>query len=94
MHLLRQLRNSAITHNVTVYRFEQAGYGGMTIGYSEIPAGTDLKPLLQGLENDSCHCPHWGYMLEGTIRMMYDDGSDEAHQAMLEKRRASKVPTW
>jgi len=39
------------------------GYGGLTVGYNELPAGTDFKPLLQGLENDSCHCPHWGYMI-------------------------------
>ena len=53
------------------------GYGGMTIGYSELPAGTDMTPLLQGLENNSCHCPHWGYMIEGAIRMKYDDGTEE-----------------
>ena len=53
------------------------GYGGMTVGYSEMPAGTDMTPLLQGLENDSCHCPHWGYMIEGAIRMKYDDGTEE-----------------
>ena len=53
------------------------GYGGLTVGYNELPAGTDFKPLLQGLENDSCHCPHWGYMIEGTLRMNYDDGTEE-----------------
>ncbi len=53
------------------------GYGGMTVAFSEMPAGTDITPLLQGLENNSCHCPHWGYMVEGAIRMKYDDGTDE-----------------
>ena len=53
------------------------GYGGMTIGYNEIPAGTDITPLLQGLENDSCHCPHWGYLIDGSIRVKYDDGKEE-----------------
>jgi len=40
------------------------GYGGMTVAYNEIPAGTDFSPLLQGLKNNSCHCPHWGYVVE------------------------------
>ena len=53
------------------------GYGGMTIGYSELPAGTDMAPLLHGLENNSCHCPHWGYLIEGAIRMKYDNGTEE-----------------
>ena len=53
------------------------GYGGMTIAYSEVPAGTDFTPLLQGLENDSCHCPHWGYLIQGALRVKYDDGTEE-----------------
>ncbi len=53
------------------------GYGGMTVAFNEIPAGTDFRPLLQGLENDSCHCPHWGYIVQGAMRVVYDDGAEE-----------------
>ncbi|CAN5527675.1 hypothetical protein BH23BAC1_BH23BAC1_28100 [soil metagenome] len=53
------------------------GYGGMTVAYNEIPAGTDLTPLLEGLKNNSCHCPHWGYLLQGSMRVIYDDGKEE-----------------
>ena len=53
------------------------GYGGMTIAFNEIPKGTDFTPLLQGLKNNSCHCPHWGYIVEGVIRLIYDDKSEE-----------------
>ena len=53
------------------------GYGGMTVAFNQMPAGTDLAPLLQGLKNNSCQCPHWGYILEGEVLMKYDDGSEE-----------------
>jgi hypothetical protein len=53
------------------------GYGGMTVGFNELPAGTDLSPLLQGLTNDTCQCPHWGYMVEGELQVKYDDGKEE-----------------
>jgi len=53
------------------------GLGGMTVAYSEVPAGTDYTPLLQGLENDSCHCPHWGYIFEGSVLIKYNDGTEE-----------------
>jgi hypothetical protein len=53
------------------------GWGGMTVAFNEMPAGTDISPLLQGLKNDSCHCPHWGYVLEGELLMKYDDGTEE-----------------
>ena len=55
----------------------QSGFGGMTIAYNELPAGTDFRPLLEGLMHDSCHCPHWGYVFEGSIRLFYDDGTEE-----------------
>ena len=57
------------------------GYGGMTVAFNEIPTGTDFTPLLQGLENDSCHCPHWGYIVQGAMRVVYDDGSEEVLHA-------------
>lgn len=53
------------------------GYGGMTVAFNEIPAGTDFTPVLQGLKNNSCQCPHWGYIVAGEIRMKYDDGTEE-----------------
>jgi hypothetical protein len=51
-----------------------AAAGEMTVGLFRLPAGTDLRPLLHGLENDLCQCPHWGYMLKGTLRMHTPDG--------------------
>jgi hypothetical protein len=59
----------------------QAGYGDMSATYHELPEGTDFTPLLKGLENDSCHCPHWGYIFEGTFRFIYDDKSEEVFEA-------------
>jgi hypothetical protein len=54
-----------------------AGFGGMAIAYNEVPGGTDMSPLFVGLKNDSCQCPHWGYVLEGELLLTYDNGSEE-----------------
>ena len=59
----------------------QQGFGGMTVAFNEFPAGTDIAPLLKGLKNDSCQCPHWGYMVAGEILMKYDDGTEETLSA-------------
>ena len=48
--------------------------GEMTVSFIRLAAGTDLGPALVGLEGDLCQCPHWGYMLEGTLRMRTADG--------------------
>ncbi len=53
-------------------RVEEAG--GMAVGFCRFPAGADWRPLLEGLEGDLCQCPHWGYMLKGSIRMHTPDG--------------------
>lgn len=53
------------------------GWGGMTVAFNEIPAGTDFAPLLQGLKNNSCQCPHWGYVVDGELLLKYDDGKEE-----------------
>ena len=57
------------------------GYGGMTIAYNELPKGTDFSPLLEGLKNNSCHCPHWGYIVKGQMTLHYDNGEDEVVKA-------------
>jgi hypothetical protein len=52
-------------------------HGGMTSAYMQYPAGLDLRPLLEGLEGDHCQCPHWGFVIEGSIRVYYQDGTEE-----------------
>lgn len=52
------------------------GWGGMTVAINELPSGTDFAPLLTGLKNNSCQVPHWGYILKGSMRLIYDDGKE------------------
>lgn len=40
-----------------------------------LSAGTDIAPLLEGLQNDLCQAPHWGYVARGSFTMTYRDGS-------------------
>lgn len=56
------------------------GWGAMAVAYAELPAGTDLGPLLAGLANDVCPCPHWGYLLKGKLHIQYSDGTTELIQ--------------
>jgi hypothetical protein len=56
---------------------EAAGYGTIAGEYFSLGAGTDIAPLLAGLPGDSCHAPHWGYMLEGELTVTYVDGTTE-----------------
>jgi hypothetical protein len=53
-----------------------AEWGDLRSMIVSLPAGTDLTPLLRGLPNDLCPCPHWGYMLKGRMRVIYADGEE------------------
>lgn len=56
----------------------QLPFGGdMAAEYFSLGAGTDIKPLLEGLEGDLCDAPHWGYMLSGGLVVTYADGTTD-----------------
>ena len=56
---------------------DASGYGTISGEYFSLGAGTDISPLLQGLEDDLCQSPHWGYLLQGEITVTYTDGTEE-----------------
>ncbi len=52
-------------------------FGTISGEYFSLGTGTDLAPLLQGLEGDLCQSPHWGYVLQGELTVTYADGDSE-----------------
>ena len=48
-------------------------WGQLRAGVASLPAGADMSALLRGLPNDMCHCPHWGYVIKGRMRVIYAD---------------------
>lgn len=55
--------------------------GDVLARHVDLPAGVDFTPLLKGLPGDLCQCPHWGYILAGSIRLRYADGTEELNSA-------------
>jgi len=52
---------------------QQKGFGDVR-GFDTISgecftlsAGVDTTPLFEGLEGNLCQCPHWGFVLSGSI---------------------------
>ena len=56
---------------------DPAGFGPLGGEYFSLGAGTDIAPLLEGLDDDACQAPHWGYMLSGAVVVAYTDGTEE-----------------
>ena len=64
-----------------VATFRVAEWDKMAVAYVKMTAGADATPLLQGLPDDKCQCPHWGYILKGAIHVRYKNGDEEKCQA-------------
>jgi hypothetical protein len=56
---------------------DPSGSGALAGEYLSLGAGTDIAPLLQGLEGDACQAPHWGFMISGELVITYTDGTQE-----------------
>lgn len=57
---------------------DATGYGKISGEYFSLGAGTDISPLLEGLDGDLCQSPHWGYIVEGALTISFSDGHQEA----------------
>jgi hypothetical protein len=53
-------------------------HGGMTIAFERLSAGVETAPLYKGLPDDACQSPHWGYVVEGRLRVVLTDGTEES----------------
>lgn len=60
---------------------DTSGYGTFSAEYFTMPAGLDTTPIFQGLEDDLCQCPHWGYVLQGQVTTTDADGVQETVHA-------------
>lgn len=56
-------------------------WGGQLVRHLDLPAGTDFRPLFQGLPGNACQCPHWGQVLTGSVTVQYADGTTETTRA-------------
>ena len=66
---------------------DATGYGKISGEYFSLAAGTDISPLLKGLDGDLCQSPHWGYVIEGKLSVTFADGH-------LETAEASEIFYW
>jgi hypothetical protein len=57
---------------------DASGYGAIAGEYFSLAAGTDIAPLLKGLDGDACHAPHWGFMISGQVVVTFTNGEEES----------------
>lgn len=45
-----------------------------TVSFTSFAHDIDGAPLLKGLPDDRCQCPHWGYVVKGTATFTFPEG--------------------
>ena len=53
---------------------------GYTVNFLTFHQDIDATPLLKGLPDDRCQCPHWGYVFKGRVTFRFAD-HDEVFEA-------------
>src|SRR3954466_4308904 len=59
---------------------KQATWGDISVELGQFTAGADPAQFFQGVPDDRCQCPHWGYVVRGQLRFRYAD-RDEVYNA-------------
>jgi hypothetical protein len=70
--------SQAVDHGPVMDRFEQLD--GYTVNFVTFRQDIDATPLLKGLPDDRCQCPHWGYVVKGRLLYRFGD-REEAFEA-------------
>lgn len=48
-------------------------FDGYTVNFVTFHEDIDATPLMKGLPDDRCQCPHWGYVIAGGFNARFAD---------------------
>jgi len=65
---------------------------GYTIGFVSILESHDLAPMLKVLPGGQCSCPHWGYVISGSMTITYGDPTYGGRTEVLRAGDAFYMP--
>lgn len=54
--------------------------GNFSVGFETYTADADMAPLFEGLPDNRCQCPHWGYVIKGRLTFTFTDGHEETYE--------------
>ena len=72
-------------HGPVVDRSEELD--GYTVNFLTFRQDMDQTPLLKGMPDDRCQCPHWGFVTKGSLTFRFAD-----HEEVFEAGDAFYLP--
>jgi hypothetical protein len=71
-----------------------AELGGYTVDFVTFKQEFDMTPVLRGLPDDRCQCPHWGVVTSGSMSVRYADHDESAGTGDVFYMPPGHVPTF
>jgi hypothetical protein len=71
--MLKVSRESAQVDDHGAVEDRHAEVDGYTINFVSFRQDIDGTPMLKGLPDDRCQCPHWGYVVKGKLTFRFAD---------------------
>ena len=69
-------RESAKVEDYGIVEDRSGEVEGYTINFTTFRQDIDGAPMLKGLPDDRCQCPHWGYVLKGKLTFPTAEGDE------------------
>ena len=73
---------------------QSAEWGEYSVAFNKWNELGDMSPLLEGLPDNLCHAPHWGYMFKGKLVMKYKDREETIKACEAFYWEPDHVPTY
>ena len=52
-----------------------------SVNFTSFREDVDATPLMKGLPDDRCQCPHMGYVVKGKVKFTFTEGREEVYEA-------------
>jgi hypothetical protein len=66
-------RENAEVMDMGMVEDRHADLDGYTVNFVTFRQDVDATPLLKGLPDDRCQCPHWGQVIKGRLTYRFAD---------------------
>jgi len=76
-----------VTMDIEVVEDRSCELEDFTVNFVTMHQGHDLAPMLAGLPDGRCQCPHWGILTKGRMTVRYAD-----HEEVIEAGDAFYMP--
>ena len=65
---------------------------GYSINFTTFREDIDATPLMKGLPDDRCQCPHWGYVIAGKVTFRFEDREELVSEPRFEAEKLRRLP--